>query len=160
AEGRWLADQKLLEEYTHFWFRSGPNGGPPQHFHNFSSWAAWALYNRYLVNGDRKFLVDLLPDLIADYHVWETQKQTADGLFWQFDVRDGMEESISGSRRDKNIRPTINSYMVANAAAISRIATLAGKDDVAKEWQEKSNALKKKMLAALWDNDAKFFKVQ
>ena len=27
AEGRWLRDQRPLDEYTRFWFRSGPNGG-------------------------------------------------------------------------------------------------------------------------------------
>ena len=43
----------------------------------------------------------------------------ANGLFWQYDVRDGMEESISGSRTNKNLRPTINSYMFANARAIA-----------------------------------------
>src|SRR5436190_5034731 len=27
AEGRWLRDQGLLDDYARFWFRSGPNGG-------------------------------------------------------------------------------------------------------------------------------------
>jgi len=40
------------------------------------------------------------------------------GLFWQYDVRDGMEESISGSRTNKNLRPTINSYMFGNAGRL------------------------------------------
>ena len=55
--------------------------------------------------------------------------QRPDGLFWQYDVADGMEESISGSRTAKNIRPTINSYMAANARAIAQIAGLAGRRD-------------------------------
>ena len=120
AEGRWLRDKDLIDEYARFWFHSGPNGGPATHFHKYSSWAAAALYDRYLVTKDRAFLVGLLDDLIADYKVWETERMGPDGLFWQFDVRDGMEESISGSRRQKNVRPTINSYMVANAQAISQ----------------------------------------
>ena len=50
----------------------------------------------------------------------------ANGLFWQYDVRDGMEESISGSRTKKNVRPPLNSYMFGNARAVAAIARLAG----------------------------------
>ena len=160
AEGRWLRDQTPLDEYTRFWFRSGPGGKPAEHFHKYSSWAAAALYDRYLVTLDRDFVVDLLDDLVADYAVWEAERQRPDGLFWQYDVRDGMEESISGSRTQQNIRPTINSYMAANARAIARIATLAGRPDVADKFDAKSAELRSKMIAALWDPDAEFFKVR
>ena len=51
---------------------------------------------------------------------------------------DGMEESISGSRTAKNIRPTINSYMAANARAIAQIAELAGRSDVANRFRDKA----------------------
>jgi hypothetical protein len=160
AEGRWLGDQKPLDEYTHFWFRSGPGGTRAEHFHKYSSWAAAALYDRYLVTGDRAFLVDLLDDLVADYKLWETERQKPDGLFWQFDVRDGMEESISGDRHKKNVRPTINSYMAANARAIANIARLAGRPDIEKEYDAKADAIRAQMIDALWDSDAKFFKVR
>ena len=49
----------------------------------------------------------------------DVRNEKEPGLFWQHDVRDGMEESISGSRRVRNARPTLNSYMYANAVAIS-----------------------------------------
>lgn len=160
AEGRWLRDQALLDEYARFWFRSGPNGGPAEHFHKFSSWVAAALYDRALATGDRKVTVELLDDLVADYRVWEQERAGADGLFWQFDVRDGMEESTSGSRTAKNIRPTINSYMVANARAIGHIAAWAKRPGVATEFAAKSAALQAEMLSELWDADAKFFKVR
>ncbi|MGE3242222.1 MAG: glycoside hydrolase N-terminal domain-containing protein [Pirellulales bacterium] len=160
AEGRWLRNQKPLDEYIQFWFHSGPNGGPAEHFHKFSSWAAAAIYDRYLVTGDRPETVALLDDLIADYGVWEAERGLPDGLFWQFDVRDGMEESISGSRTARQARPTINSYMAANAAAISNIAKLGGREDVAQEFAAKAAAIRAKMIGALWDGDAKFFKVR
>ena len=82
------------------------------------------------------------------------------GLFWQFDVRDGMEESISGSRKEKNSRPTINSYMVGNAQAISSIAALAGKTDLSQIYQAKAENLKQLLFENLWDEDAEFFKVK
>ncbi len=159
AEGRWLRDDRYLNDYTQFWLR-GAKGKPQPHFHKFSSWFAAAAWDRYLVNGDKKFLVKLLPDLVADYRGWETERQLPNGLFWQYDVRDGMEESISGSRTAKNIRPTINSYMFANARAIANIATLAGKPKLAEEFTSKATNLKPLTQESLWDNPAQFFKVR
>ena len=160
AEGRWLRDARLLNQYTQFWFRSGDGGRAAEHFHKYSNWAAAAVYDRYLVTLDREFLVDLLDDLIADYRAWESERRRSDGLFWQYDVRDGMEESISGGRRKQHVRPTINSYMVANARAIARIAAMAGRLDVAEQFRSKAADLRRRMLDAMWDPDAKFFKVR
>jgi len=130
AEGRWLRDQRFLDEYTRFWFR-GDEGKPQPHFHKYSQWIAAAMLDRAHVTGDTKILIDLLPDLVADYERWEAEKRREDGLFWQFDVWDGMEESISGSRKHHNARPTINSYMYANALAIAEIAGRAKHAEVA-----------------------------
>ena len=160
AEGRWLRDQSLLDEYAHFWFRSEPDRRPADHLHNFSSWAAAALYDRYLVTGDAAFLIDLLDDLVADFKAWQRERRRADCLYWQYDVRDGMEESISGSRTRKHIRPTINSYMAANARAIAHIATLAGRTELAREFGAAADALRENLIASLWDPESKFFKVR
>jgi hypothetical protein len=158
AEGRWLRDPQYLDDYIRFWLRG--NGGKPQpHFHKFSSWFAAAVYDRCLVNGDKKFLPGRLDDLVADYRVWEQERQLTNGLFWQYDVRDGMEESISGSRTNRNIRPTINSYMFGNATAIAAVARLAGKNKLAAEFDGKAAQLKKLVLEKLWNPDAKFFEV-
>jgi hypothetical protein len=158
-EGRWLKNQQYLDDYVRFWFR-GNNGGPQQHFHKFSSWVADALYNRYLVNHDKVFLIDLLPDLVSDYIQWEKEKLLDNGLFWQYDVRDGMEESISGSRTAKNARPTIGSYMSANAAAIAQIADMAGQKELSGEFSKKATEIKDLIEDKLWDKDAEFFKVR
>lgn len=158
AEGRWLRDDRYLNNYVHFWLR-GDNGKPAKKFHNFSSWFAAASWDRYLVNSDQKLLVQLLPDLVADFRTWETERQLPNGLFWQYDVRDGMEESISGSRTAKNIRPTINSYMFANAQAIAEIARLAQKPKLAAEFSAKATRLKRLTQEHLWDPNANFFKV-
>jgi len=158
-EGRWLKNQQYLNDYVLFWFR-GNSGKPQEHFHKYSSWVADALYNRYLVTGDKEFLIDLLPDLVRDYQKWEEEKLLPNGLFWQYDVRDGMEESISGSRKAKNARPTINSYMYGNAQAISKIAKMAGDMDLSEKFHKKAVQIKDLVQKNLWDNDAKFFKVR
>ncbi|MGC3958981.1 MAG: trehalase family glycosidase [Verrucomicrobiota bacterium] len=159
AEGRWLHDDRYLNDYTKFWLRSD-KGKPAKKFHSFSSWFAAATWDRYLVNADKKFLIKLLPDLVADYRAWETERQLTNGLYWQYDVRDAMEESISGSRTNKNIRPTINSYMFGNAQAIANLARLANKQKIANEFTAKAAALKKLAQENLWDTQAQFFKVR
>jgi len=159
AEGRWLHDPVYLDDYTRFWLRG--NGGKPQpHFHKFSSWFAVAVYDRYLVTQDRGSVTNLLDDLAADYRAWEQEHRLANGLFWQFDVRDGMEESISGSRTNKNARPTINCYMFANAQAIANLARLAGRPELAGEFDAKAADLKRLTQSGLWDDQAKFFRVR
>jgi hypothetical protein len=159
AEGRWLRDPKFVNDYTLFWLR-GNDGKLQPHFHKFSSWFAFAAYDRFLVTGDKKFLVNLLPDLTSDYRAWETEKLATNGLFWQFDVRDGMEESISGSRIARNLRPTINSYMFANAQAIAKIARLAGDKQTAAKFENKAAQLKNLVQEQLWNDGAKFFEVR
>jgi hypothetical protein len=158
AEGRWLRDASTLDQDVLFWLR-GDGGRPQEHLHKYSSWLAHALLGRYWVDDRREFLLDLLGDLAADYRQWEQERLGADGLFWQYDVRDGMEESISGSRTARNARPSINSYMFANARAIAQIAHLAGEAGLASEFQAKAARLKELVQTRLWDDEAKFFKV-
>jgi hypothetical protein len=158
-EGRWLHDASIHEQYAHWWLR-GNAGKPQPKFHNYSQWFADALWQRALVTGDTASLVSLLDDLVADYGQWEKEKQLPNGMFWQFDVRDAMEESISGSRTKKNIRPTINSYMFGNAQAIAAIARVAGRDEIATEFAAKAATLRKLTEENLWNADAKFFEVR
>src|ERR1051325_1662060 len=89
AEGRWLRNRRYLDDYTMFWFR-GNEGKPEPHFHRYSSWMPAAIYDRYLVDGNKRFVTNLLDDLIADYANWEQERGLTNGLFWQQDVWDGM----------------------------------------------------------------------
>ena len=162
-EGSWLRDKRYIDQYARFWYTgglaTGNNGGLQPHFHQYSNWGTWALYRRYLVNQDKAFVVGLLDAFILDYETWTDERGLENGLYWQYDVRDGMEESISGSRRDQNTRPPLNSYMYANAMAISKVAELAGKDAMAKQYAQKAKKLKSLVHKLTWDEEAKFFKV-
>jgi hypothetical protein len=158
-EGRWLRDQRLLDEYIHVWFR-GNEGKPMKKFHGFSSWAADAIYKRYFVNKNKAYIIDMLPDLQNDYKVWEEERRLPNGLFWQTDVKDGMEETISGGRREKNARPTINSYMYANASAIAAIAKLKGDKAIATLYRQKADTMKQLVQQKLWNPASSFFEVR
>jgi hypothetical protein len=153
AEGRWIHDARFLDEDIHFWLRGGENGGLRKNFHQFSGWAAWALRDRWLVDGKTEALVGYLDPLILDYQAWEQERLTESGLFWQRDVSDGMESSISGGRKVKNVRPSINSYMFGNATAIAGTAKMAGRESVAREYAEKARRLKELVLSKLWNAD-------
>ena len=109
-ESRWLRDPKYLDGIIHTWYR-GNEGKPMNKMMKFSSWNPDAVYNRYLVDLDKEFLTDMYNDLCDEYKRWEESHRLANGLYWQGDVQDGMEESISGGRKKQYARPTINSYM-------------------------------------------------
>jgi hypothetical protein len=156
VEGRWLHDQQFLDDYVHYWFGSPANR---QQMHKYSSWLADALYQSYLVTGDRKFLVSMLGDLTSDYQQWQQEHLTTNGLLWQYDVRDAMEESISGSRTNKNLRPTINSYMFADARAIAAIARMAGDQKIAGEYDAWAAQLQNLVQEKLWNPNQHFFEV-
>lgn len=155
-EGRWLHDTTLLEEYIKVWFR-GNEGKPMERLRKFSSWTSDALYNKFLVDGNLDFIIDIFPDLKNEYAAWEGDHRLPSGLYWQEDVRDGMEETISGGRRKQYARPTINSYMYANAKALSKIATLIDHKNDATTYIEKAKELKGLIHKLLWNQDSVFF---
>ena len=156
-EGRWLHNAEYLDDYSYFWLRKG---GEPR---LYSFWIADAFYNRYLVTLDSNPLLDLLPDLIENYNLWETGwnwkgyhiGQRKNGLFYTIDDRDGGELSIGGH----GFRPTLNSFMYGDAMAISRIANLARKQDIENEYRSKASRIKNLVQDKLWDSESKFFKV-
>jgi hypothetical protein len=157
AEARWLRQTEYLDQDLNFWLRSGQGGGIHPELHRYSGWTAWAVYQRWLVDARTDFLVSLLDSLLQDYEAWERERARPDGLFWQYDVRDGMEESISGSRKHKNARPTINSYMYGNARALAAIARLAGRSDLARTYDAKADRLRALVQQKLWHPEDRFF---
>jgi hypothetical protein len=158
-ESRWLHDKKYMDENLHIWYR-GNNGKPLNKLRFYSGWNEDAIWNRYLVNGDKKFALDLLPDLEANYAAWESERKGANGLFWQYDVRDAMEETISGGRKEKNSRPSINGYMYGNAEAMQHMAFLKGDEQMAFVYQDKADSIKAQLQSKLWNSNNNFFEVR
>ncbi len=72
-----------------------------------------------------------------------------------------MEVSISGGltfehKAYPGLRPTLNSYMAADAFALSKIAKKAGGDDVAEKYEKHGRKIVDRMIELLWDGS--FFK--
>ena len=61
-ESRWLRNPMYLDQVVETWYR-GNNGQPMKKLHNFSSWIAASLWNRYLVDGRQEWITQMLPDL-------------------------------------------------------------------------------------------------
>jgi hypothetical protein len=129
----------------------------------YSFWAANSLWEYFKVTED-SIVLRLLPDLVNNYYAWEkgwTRSghfigKCEDGLFSTYDDRDGMEMQISGSGK----RPTINSYIYADAIAIAKIASVTGEKDIQREFTQKAEQLKRLVLENLWDEEATFFKTR
>jgi hypothetical protein len=158
-EARWLRDPRYARDYARYWFRT-PGAQPRR----YSTWLADAVWAVHLVHPDDAFAKDLLPDLVKNYAGWEERHFVRDvGLFWQTGHDDGMEYNIN-SRQTRDIvrgapayRPTLNSYLWADAVAIACIAELAGDRATADRYRAKAAALRDNLLKKLWDPKRKFF---
>jgi hypothetical protein len=158
-EVRWLNDPRFARDYARYWFRT-PKAQPRR----YSCWLADAVWGVHMVHPDAKFVVDLLPDLQKNYQAWEKEHFVPDiGMFWQTGHDDGMEININ-SRQTKDTvrgapgyRPTLNSYLYADALAVAHVARLAGEVKLAKQYEAKAANLKKLVQQKLWDAKRQFF---
>lgn len=147
-EGRWLYDEKYIDSYIRYWFTPGAE---PR---SYSFWVADAVLSVAKISGNFKTAKELYENLKENYALWEKEKLTESGLFYQIDDRDGMEFSAGGS----GLRPTINSYMCGDAAALKTFANLFGYHTDAEYFGAKAEALKEKINTVLWDENDGFYK--
>lgn len=184
-ESRWLRNRDYLDGVIKTWLRGNfnpetggdnINGGPMKRIDTFSSWLPYAIgqYDKlkywlaYDNDGHRIGATDMegssmeiyhkdLEALMARYdsanlYLGETEYP---GLYWQKDVKDAMEESISGGRKVKNRRPSINAYMLGNRQALAEYDAIAyGNASERKASVGESAAT---TLAPLWDEELQFY---
>ncbi len=155
-ETRWLRDTTYMHQILNTWYH-GNDGKAMQKMNKFSSWNPAAVYEAYKVQGDKGFIESLLPSLEEEYARWKSTNRLKNGLYWQGDVQDGMEESISGGRRKQYARLTINSYMYGNAKALSAMEALSGNRNKAREYALEADTLRNLIVTKLWNKEHKFF---
>lgn len=174
-EGRWLRDTRVLDDYLTYWLRGpGASEKPKTDYlnedtddwaHQYSFWAADAAYRRALVTGDRRFVQDLLPDLIRQYDKWGHQYDERLGLYWSVPVWDAMEYTASSYETDpadpyhggRGYRPTLNAYQYGDARAIAEIARWAGDRKTAEKFERRAKDLRTALHRHLWDPEREFF---
>jgi len=162
-EGRWLRNPKYVSEYINFWlYRSGDG------IRQYSFWIADAILAFNGIHRNDSILSNQLGPLIKNYNEWiKIRKENDKALFWQWDVSDGMELTVSGRILNQGIekfgveatRPTINSYMYGDAKAISKISYLNNDIKKAEEFENKANEIKEELQRRLWNKDLNFFTV-
>lgn len=158
-EGRWLKDNRYIDDYINFMY----SGGNDRHF---SEAVAAAAYDRYLVNGDRAFAIKNLDSMAHIFQLWTNRYDAAKGLYSIEPILDATEYTISsidtsggkdGFLHGDAFRPTINSFMFANAMAISKLATLAGDTNKAQSFAATADAIKSAVETNLWNDDFQHF---
>jgi hypothetical protein len=155
-ETRWLRDTTYLHQILRTWYY-GNDGQPMQKMNKFSSWNPSAVVEAWKVLGDTAFVVGLKPRLEEEYARWKSTNRLPSGLYWQGDVQDGMEESISGGRKKQYARPTINSYMCGNAYALAYLNTLTGETGKAQRYTAEGDSLRTLIHDRLWNKEHRFF---
>jgi hypothetical protein len=158
-EARWLKDPRIARDFARYWFRT-PGAQPRR----YSTWLADAIWALHRVHPDDAFVKDLLPDLVKNYQEWEKRHFVPEiGLFWQTGHDDGMEYNIN-SRQTRDLvrgapgyRPTLNTYLWADALAIARVADLGGDKALAAAYRQKAAGLKENLQKKLWDPKRQFF---
>ena len=165
-EGRWLKNRTYLNDYIRFWFTGQDS---PR---RYSTWLADGCYARFLVDFDAPAAAALLARLRTNHAAWEQEHFDATkGLFKWIPDRDGMEASLAGFEQGETdnfewntvifggegYRPSLNSYLCADARAIAKIAELAGDATTDEIYRKKSQALKTRIMADLWSPEKQFF---
>ncbi|VWX51478.1 glycosyl hydrolase family 65 protein [Novosphingobium sp. 9U] len=159
AEGRWLNDRRFTADYVDFMY----TGGNDRHFTDYMADSVWG---RYLVDGDRQAVLKHLPVMRHIYRLWDEKFDFDKGLYFVEPLLDATEYTVSsidasggkdGFRGGDAFRPSINSYMFANARALAEMAALAGDQAMAREYADRTEAIRAKVLAALWNPKLEHF---
>lgn len=162
-EGRWLRDEKYIQDYINFWLQHSEDG-----IRQYSFWVADAVLAFQNIHKNESILLNQLAPLIDNYKKWEeTRKDPGKDLFFQWDVADGMELTASGQILNNGneifgipaVRPTINSYMYGDAHAISKIAKIAGDSLISSKYYAKAQKIKYEVQDKLWNENLNFFTV-
>jgi hypothetical protein len=159
-EGRWLNDPRYIDDYINYMYTGGGND------RHFSEAIADAVYSGYLVNGDRAFVIKHLDVMQHIFHLWDDHYDFSKNLYFIEPLLDATEYSISsidasggrdGFLGGQAFRPTINSFMFANAVAISKIAGLAGDTRAADAFAGKAASIRENVENELWNPDMQHF---
>ena len=156
SEGRWLRDPQYLKDYAMFWTRE------KEEAIKYSYPIAYSFLEFYKVHPDLSLLKTCYGDLKEIYAMWDGKRWDEKiGMYWQQDGYDGMEVSVSGnlSKDATGYRVTLNSYMYADAVALSTIARMLGEYEDAEFYQAKAEQMKSIVNDRLWDESARFYKV-
>ncbi|MET4080283.1 hypothetical protein ABIB40_000223 [Pedobacter sp. UYP30] len=159
-EARWLKNPEYVEDYINFMYKEGGND------RHFTEAIANATYANYLVNPDKKFITSQLSDMVRIYNAWNDHYDPAKKLYYVEPISDATEYTISsilanggkdGFRGGDAFRPSINTYMYANALAIKNVALLNKDSATANLFAAKAKQLKSDFQRDMWNEKLQHF---
>jgi hypothetical protein len=159
AEIRWLDDPDIVSDFARYWFEAP--GAQPRSYSNWYGASMWGLYE---VSRDSALLRQVLPYMKRQYAGWMAEHwDPAQRMFRWDGLHDGMERNINSRQTDdidegaEGYRPTLNSYMYADARAIARASSLFGDAATAREFDARADSLRQRVEQELWDERRSFF---
>jgi hypothetical protein len=163
-EARWLKSTFYGDDYIQLYTRG------PANALQYTQWILDAANRRSMVTGDTAFLSTQLGDLVRLWHQWDGVFDSAAGLYYYEPVWDAQEYSLPGYVADADgtnpslrlngpntFRPSHNAYMVANARAIARAASLAGDSSLEAEFSTRADGIEASMYEHMWAPEQQFF---
>ncbi|OQO04307.1 hypothetical protein B0A48_10918 [Cryoendolithus antarcticus] len=159
GEGRWSRDRRFSNDYINHMY----NGGNDRHFTDYMADSTWS---RYLVDGDASTATQHIDAQKALYGKWNDHLNASVGLYYIEPLLDATEYTISsidasggkdGFTGGNAFRPSINSYMWANALGIANAAQLAGQVDVASTYRTLAATLKTTFQRDIWNTTLEHF---
>ncbi len=158
-EIRWLKDARIIDDFARYWFETP--GAEPRSYSNWYGDAMWATYK---VKHDPEFLRTVFPYMEQQYQGWVDERYDPEhGMFHWVGAWDGMEFNINSRQTvdefggASGYRPTLNSYMYADAVAIANAAEMLGDPAKAVDYRERASRLKQRVQEELWDPEREFF---
>jgi hypothetical protein len=158
-EIRWLNDRSVIEDFARYWFET--KGAEPR---SYSNWYGAAVWETYEVLADSGFLERLLPYMKRQYAGWMAEHWDSAHRMFRWDgLHDGMERNINSRQTDdfdagaEGYRPTLNSYLFADARAIARASAVLGDSAAAREYATRAASLRQRVQDELWDERRTFF---
>lgn len=170
-EARWLRDPSTVDNLIDHLYTGGAND------RHFSEWIAAATRNTTLVTGDPAPALRHLDTMQHIFNLWDDHLDRQSGLYWIEPLLDATEYTISSidasgagftpqasPAQNQNgftggfaYRPSINSYQYANAIAIARLAKLAGRPQVAADYEARAAEIQAAVLQQLWNPALTYF---
>lgn len=161
GEGRWSRDRRLAHDYVDFMYAyhdETATYGNDRHFSEAIADAAWRVF---LVDGDLDAISQHLGAMATIYEQWYDHFDYSKGLYWVEPLADATEYTISsidasggqdGFSGGQSFRPSINSYMYANARAIASLAALTGDAATEALYVARAEAIQSNFTTSLWNS--------
>ncbi len=120
---------------------------------------AWAAMKLYEKKKDEEFIREIYPALCRWNAWWLQQNRDEQTGLAQYShpYSSGLDDNPLWDGGMPVVSPDLNTYLVLQMEALSRMATILGYADEAKSWQTNASDLTDKMIATLWDEKQGYF---